>query len=115
MDRFEIHSHSDMSNFRLVDCINKIPNLIQRAVDIGLRGICLTDHETLAGAVKANKIAKKLLETNPDFKVGLGNEIYLCPSRENQTKFWHFILIAKDEIGYKQLRILSSLAWLNSL
>lgn len=114
MDRFEIHSHSDMSNFRLVDCINKIPNLIQRAVDIGLRGICLTDHETLAGAPKANKIAKKLLETNPDFKVGLGNEIYLCPSRENQTKFWHFILIAKDEIGYKQLRILSSLAWLNS-
>ncbi len=114
MDRFEVHAHTDYSNIRLIDCINKVDTLISRAQEIGLRGICITDHECLSGHVKANQIALGLQEKGSDFKIGLGNEIYLTDSRESNQRYWHFILIAKDAIGYKQLRILSSRAWLQS-
>lgn len=114
MDRFEVHAHTDYSNIRLIDCINKVDTLISRAQEIGLRGICITDHECLSGHVKANQIALGLQKKESDFKIGLGNEIYLTDSRESNQRYWHFILIAKDAIGYKQLRILSSRAWLQS-
>ena len=38
----------------------------------------------------------------------------MTDDREPGQKYYHFILIAKDAIGHKQLRILSSLAWNNS-
>ena len=47
--RFEVHSHSEYSNIRLLDCINKVTDLIDRAVEIGLSGIAFTDHECLSG------------------------------------------------------------------
>ena len=112
--RFEVHSHSEFSNIRLLDCINKIPALIDRAVEIGLSGIALTDHECLSGAPQANFYAQEILKTHPDFKVALGNEIYLTPDREMGQKYYHFILIAKNKTGFRALRELSSRAWMNS-
>lgn len=112
--RFEVHSHSEYSNLRLLDCINKIPKLIDRAIELNLSGIALTDHECLSGAPQANFYAQKILEKHPDFKVALGNEIYLTPDREMGQKYYHFILIAKNKIGFRALRELSSRAWMNS-
>ena len=72
---------------------------------------------------KNEKINYELLNLMCDnFKLGLGNEIYLVDSLElvkdkyesGVTKFPHFILIAKDKEGHKQLRELSSGAWKNS-
>ena len=114
MKRFEPHSHSEFSNIRLLDCINKIPALIDRAIEIGLCGLALTDHEILAGAPQANFYAQDILKEHPDFKVALGNEIYLTPSREMGQKYYHFILIAKNKTGFRALRELSSRAWMNS-
>ena len=114
MQRFEIHAHTEYSNIRLLDCINKPKDLINRAIELGLAGITITDHECLSGHIKANKYAKEVQKENPNFKVALGNEIYLVDTRENGIKYYHFILIAKDKEGHKQLRQLSSLAWLNS-
>ena len=114
MNRYECHAHTEYSNLRLLDCINKPKNLIQRAQEIGLAGISITDHESLSCHVEVNQLAKKIRETNSDFKIGLGNEIYLTDNRENNQKYWHFILIAKDAEGHKQLRRLSSIAWMNS-
>ena len=114
LKRFEPHSHSEYSNIRLIDCINKIDKLIDRAVEIGLSGIALTDHECLSGHPAANFYAQKILKDHPDFKVALGNEIYLTPTRDKGQKYYHFILIAKNKTGYKALRELSSRAWLNS-
>ena len=37
MDRFEVHSHTEYSNERLIDCINKPKDLIDRAIKIGLK------------------------------------------------------------------------------
>ena len=112
--RFEVHSHSEYSNIRLLDCINKVTDLIDRAVEIGLSGIALTDHECLSGHPEANFYAQKILEKHPDFKVALGNEIYLTPNREMGQKYYHFILIAKNKTGHRALRELSSRAWMNS-
>ena len=114
IDRFEVHSHTEYSNERLIDCINKPKDLIDRAIKIGLNGIAITDHESLSSHIKVNKYAQEIKEKYPNFKVALGNEIYLTDSRELGQKYYHFILIAKDEIGHKQLRILSSKAWFNS-
>jgi len=114
MKRFEIHVHSEFSNLRLLDSINKIKDITDRAIEIGLSGYCLTDHECLSGAPQANFYAQKILEEHPDFKVALGNEIYLTPNREKGQKYYHFILIAKNKIGFRALRELSSRAWMNS-
>ena len=113
MKRFDPHNHTEYSNIRLLDCINKIPNLINRAIELGLSGIAITDHECLSGHVKANQYCQKIQEQYPYFKVALGNEIYLCENREKGQKYYHFILIAKNAQGHKALRELSSVAWLN--
>lgn len=112
--RFEVHSHSDYSNIRLLDSINTIPNLINRAIELGLAGIAITDHETTSGHPDANFYAEEIVKEHPDFKIALGNEIYLCDTREMGQKYYHFILIAKNAQGQRALRELSSRAWLNS-
>ena len=114
MKRFEVHTHSEFSNIRLLDSINKIEKLTNKDIKIGLQGYCLTDHECLAGHMQLNILAKKLRESNPDFKIALGNEIYLTDNRDMGQKYFHFILISRDAEGHRQLRELSSLAWMNS-
>ena len=96
------------------DCINRPKALIDTAINLGLTGIAITDHECVSSAIEVNQYAKKIRETNPDFTVALGNEIYLINERGNGQKYFHFILIAKDAIGHKALRELSSTAWYNS-
>jgi DNA polymerase-3 subunit alpha len=112
----ELHAHSHHSNHRLPDCIIKTEDLIQYAFDLGLIGCALTDHECISGHIKAIQMNKKLQEKNPDFKVILGNEIYLIKSleKEEKKKYYHFILLAKDSIGHRYLRELSSRAWKQS-
>lgn len=114
MARFEVHSHSEYSNIRLVDCINKIKNLIQRAIDNGLSGIALTDHEALCGIPEAKEVEDSIKQEHPNFKVAIGNEIYLIENRDLKQRYFHFILIAKDLIGWQMLKELSSLAWVQS-
>ena len=114
MSRFEVHAHDDYSNIRLVDCINKPEKLIDRAIENGLSGISITDHECLAAHIQVNQYAKKIYEKHPDFKIALGNEIYLTGSRESGQRYYHFILIAKNRTGHRALRELSSRAWMNS-
>lgn len=112
--RFEVHSHTHYSNLRLLDCINRPKDLINRALELGLSGIAITDHEALCSHPEVSFYAKELEEKNPDFKVALGNEIYLTDTRDSGQKYYHFILIAKNKIGHRALRELSSRAWMNS-
>lgn len=114
LKRFEPHSHTEYSNIRLLDCINKPKDLIDRAVEIGLSGIAITDHECLSSHPEVNFYSQELLKKYPDFKVALGNEIYLTEDRSMGQKYYHFILIAKNKVGYRALRELSSRAWMNS-
>lgn len=111
---FGVHNHTDRSNIRLLDCINRPKALIDKAIELGLSGIAITDHECLSAHMEVNQYAKKIKEKHPDFKIALGNEIYLVDKREPGQKYYHFILIAKDALGHKALRELSSTAWYNS-
>ena len=96
------------------DCINKPEDVINQALKLGLSGIAITDHESVSSWIEINKYAKEIRESHPDFRVALGNEIYLTDSRDMGQRYYHFILIAKDAIGAKGIREMSSTAWLNS-
>ena len=111
---FDNHTHTTISNLRLLDCINDPIQLIDKAIELGLAGIAITDHEALCAHIDVNEYAKKLQETHPEFTVALGDEIYLTDTRDKGQKYYHFILIAKDAIGHRCLRELSTKAWLNS-
>lgn len=100
--------------FGYFDSTNKPKSLIDCAIKIGLAGIVITDHEALSCHIEVNQYAQELKEKYPDFKIALGNEIYLTDTRENGQKYYHFILIAKDAEGHRQLRQLSSVSWMNS-
>lgn len=134
---FSCHNHTEFSNLKIIDSTNRFDRMIDYAWDLGLSGIALTDHDCLSGTLRALKIYRKKLEkewsnkfSEPfpgyeqasqilDFKVALGNEIYLSEEGINSetmkngesAHFWHLILIAKDYEGFNQLKRLSSAAW----
>lgn len=115
-----LHTHSEYSNIRLRDSINRIKEMLINANDKGLNGLCLTDHELIAGHFELLSTMKELKEDKKireDFKVMLGNEIYLVDNdlEELKTKgrFPHFLLIAKDKVGHMALRELTNQAWEN--
>ena len=108
-----VHNHAAYSNLHLRDSINRIPEMINKAIEYGFNGLAITDHEVISGHIEALNCGDKIREEHPDFKIILGNEIYLIDESEykNADKYWHFILLAKDAVGHKQLRALSSIAW----
>lgn len=116
-----LHDHDETSNLRLRDCIIKVEDLIDYAIELGHEVIAITNHDCISGAVRVEKYYKKIKEKHPNFKVIQGNEIYLCRNGLNasnykagQDKYYHFILLAKDAIGHKQIREISTRAWLRS-
>ena len=116
-----LHSHTDYSNFRLRDSINTVESLIDYAIELGHRGIAITEHETIGSSLRALRHYKKIKKDNPDFKLLLGNEIYLTRNGLNSQNFksgedyyYHFILVAKNERGHEQIRELSTRAWSHS-
>lgn len=76
--------------------------------------IGISDHESLSAHIRVNKYAQELKEKYPNFKIALGNEIYLTETRDKNQPYFHFILVAKDALGHQMLREMSSIAWLNS-
>ena len=123
--RMELHAHTDYSNIRLLDSINSIEDLIQTAWNMGLKGLAITEHEFVGSHVKAIQTVRRLKEKGKigqEFRLILGNEIYLVDSleevRDNYqsgvTKFPHYLLLAKNKDGHEALRVLSSKAWENS-
>lgn len=119
------HCHTDKSNIRLLDSTNQVKQLLKTALDQGYKGLAITDHEVLSAHLEAIQTVKKMKnsgEMPEDFKLILGNEAYLVDSleevRDNYksgvTKFPHFLMLAKNQFGHEQLRILSSMAWENS-
>ena len=113
-----LHNHTQFSNLRLRDCIIKENLLIDYAIELGHKVVAITDHETISSWVKVEKYYNKIKKDHPDFKVIRGNEIYLCRDGLNAENFnkeidryYHFILLAKDRIGAKQIMEISTRAW----
>lgn len=111
--RFDYHLHTDMSNIRVIDAINRPKELIDYAIQIGLAGICFSEHEHLGNSITINKLQQQYQETNPNFKIAHGNEIYLTDTRDSGQQYYHFLLIALDACGFQMLTELSSTSWIN--
>ncbi|MFH0968943.1 MAG: DNA polymerase III subunit alpha [Patescibacteria group bacterium] len=104
-----VHSH-----YSLLDGLAKIDDLLDRAKELGMDSIALTDHGVLYGAIEFFIKAKER-----GIKPIIGCEMYLTPGNlqsknntaEDRTRY-HLILLAKNEIGYKNLMKLISIAHL---
>ncbi len=103
-----VHSH-----YSLLDGLNKIDDLIERAIELDYQALALTDHGNMHGAIEFYKKAKK-----KGLKPIIGCEVYLSPrtrfDKEPRidSKSYHLTLLVKDEKGYKNLIKLVSKAWL---
>lgn len=126
MNYINLHCHSEYSNFTLRDSTNRIKDMIDyTANSLNQRGFAITDHSYIGNHVKvlqeveSQKAKGKIPQ---DYKVILGNEIYLIDKQDMEIKlenkepikFFHFILLAKDEVGHRQLQELSSREWKHS-
>lgn len=59
MSYTSLHNHTEYSNLRLLDCINKVEDLINYAHELKLNGVAITDHEALSAHIKALKFYKQ--------------------------------------------------------
>ena len=96
-----LHLHTEYS---LLDGSGKIPKLIQRAKELGMKSIAITDHGVMYGCVDFYKQA-----TANGIKPILGCEVYVASKsmdikhvdKENKTN--HLVLLVKNEVGYQNL------------
>lgn len=103
-----VHSH-----YSLLDGLPKIDGLIDRALELGMDSLALTDHGTLYGAVEFYKKAKV-----KGIKPLIGSEIYIAPERMQDKrpriddKNFHLLILVKNKTGYQNLVQLITKAWL---
>lgn len=94
-----LHTHS---HYSLLDGLTKIDELIARTKALGMDSLALTDHGALYGAVEFYKKARK-----GGIKPILGVETYIAPrdrfSREPGERYFHLILLAENNVGWKNL------------
>ena len=103
-----LHVHTE---FSLLDGAARIKDLVARAKELGMKHLAITDHGVMYGTIDFYKECKK-----QGIKPIIGCEVYLAPgSRKerqevNGTKYYHLILLAENQTGYKNLVKLVSLA-----
>jgi DNA polymerase-3 subunit alpha len=106
-----LHVHSEYS---LLDGACRTNELAARAAELKMPALALTDHGNLFGAIEFYKECRKA-----NVKPIIGCEVYLAPGsrfdrKANSAKeaSTHFLLLAKDEVGYGNLVKLVSMAHL---
>ncbi len=111
-----LHVHSQYS---LLDGKASIPELVDKAIATGMRGIALTDHGNMFGIKEFwNYVDKKNSgkEEGEKFKPILGCEMYVARDKMTDKKDktdngYHLIVLAKNLKGYHNLVKLVSRAW----
>ncbi|HUW42591.1 MAG TPA: DNA polymerase III subunit alpha [Rectinemataceae bacterium] len=105
-----LHNHSDYS---LLDGAASVESMVAKAVQLGMPALALTDHGNMFGAVKFYRACVQA-GINPI----LGSEFYVAGgSRKERTgtetgnKYWHLVLLARDQEGYRNLLKLSSASY----
>lgn len=96
------------TEYSILDGFCKIPDLFQRAKELKLSGLAITDLNTLSGVPEFLRTARKY----PDIKPAVGCEITLLDDCKGDTveEAFHLVLLAKDLEGYGNLLELVSLA-----
>jgi DNA polymerase III subunit alpha len=104
-----LHLHTE---FSLLDGATRIKELVARVADFDMPAVAISDHGVLYGAIDFYNACQAA-----GIKPIIGCEVYLAPraitdkTKQDQTSY-HLLLLAKDEIGYRNLLRLSTIAHL---
>ena len=97
-----LHVHTEYS---LLDGSSKIEELVNRAKELGMDSIAITDHGVMYGVIDFYKAAR-----NCGIKPILGCEVYVSPGsrfdRETgsgENRYYHLVLLAENNKGYANL------------
>lgn len=104
-----LHTHS---NYSLLDGYSSPEENLKRASELGLKAIAITEH----GEVTSWPYYSELKGKYPNVKLLYGIEAYECEDREvkdKNSKYWHLIIIAKNEAGRQAVNRLSTLGHLH--
>lgn len=98
MSFVHLHVHTQYS---ILDGQASIENLFNRAEELGMPGLAITDHGNMYGVKEFFKYAAK----HPSVKPIIGCEIYVSKGdhRVKEKGYYHLILLAKNYNGYKNL------------
>ena len=103
-DFAHLHLHTE---FSLLDAACRLDRLMARAKELDFPAVAMTDHGNMFGAIEFYSAAKKA-----GIKPILGCEAYIAPGSRLEKKqgsggmrdvYHHLVLLARDEIGYKNL------------
>ena len=105
-----LHNHTDYS---LLDGAANIEKMVKTAADLGMDQLAITDHGNMFGVLKFYKTCKA-----HDIKPIIGCEFYVAPhsrydkkGSEQKNRYYHLLVIARNQEGYKNLMQLSSRAY----
>lgn len=102
-----LHIHSDYS---LLDGASQLPPLVDRAIELGMTAIALTDHGVMYGAIELIKVCR-----SKNIKPIIGNEMYVINGdieKKGRYKKYHQVVLAKNNQGYKNLVKLTTISHL---
>ncbi len=105
-----LHIHSDYS---LLDGASQLNALIDRALELEMPAIALTDHGVMYGAIELIKVCR-----NKSIKPIIGNEMYVINGDikdKKKYKKYHQVVLAKNTQGYKNLVKLTTLSHLEGM
>lgn len=105
-----LHNHTEYS---FLDGAIRIRDLVKKTVEYGMPAVALTDHGGLFGAVEFFETCNASA-----IKPVLGLEAYLAPKSrfekstiKDEFSYYHLILLAENNIGWKNLMRLSSVGY----
>ena len=104
-----LHVHTEYS---LLDGMSSVKELFERAKELGMPGLAITDHGTLMGAKAFYDFGCRFA---PEIKPIIGDEIYLTDGYDHRIKddahkrTFHLVLLAKNLTGYRNLCKIASI------
>lgn len=104
-----LHTHS---YFSLLDGYSSPEEILQRASQLQIKAVAITEH----GELTSHPYYSELKSKYPDVKQLFGIEAYECEDRNVQdphNKYYHIIIIARNEDGRKAINRLSTLGHLH--
>lgn len=105
-----LHVHSDYS---LLDGASQLPELVERALQLGMGAIALTDHGVMYGAIELIKVCR-----GRGIKPIIGNEMYVINGdikKQERRPRYHQVVLAKNTQGYKNLVKLTTISHLKGV